>query len=140
MFGENLRHADANPLESLIELQRLDAASEGRDRSSERVGIQCRVELRPGNSRDRSNAQVVNAACSDLSSSGCRLIAPLPPAVGDVYLLSFEESVALPNVFARCVRCRLLKEDAYEAGFQFFTELTLPGAQDASESDLVDMI
>ena len=49
-----------------------------------------------------------------------------PVTVGDVYRLQFDKaSIDLPLVFARCLRCRLVREDAFEAGFTFFTPISL---------------
>lgn len=137
MIGQDLRQSNnAQPLEALLELQRRDAART-HNRASERYGIQCRIELHPGNSTQRTEAPII-AVCSDLSSGGCRLIAEAPPAVGDIYWLAFGESVDLPPVFARCIRCRLLREDAFEGGFQFFSEISLPNDQKNTSEDVVD--
>jgi hypothetical protein len=52
---------------------------------------------------------------------------PLPLLVGDVYRLQFERNTLdLPLTFARCVRCRLVREDAFEVGFAFFSAICLP--------------
>ena len=51
---------------------------------------------------------------------------PLPVRVGDVYRMEFEhESLNLPMIFGRCLRCQLVREDAFEAGFKFFAALDL---------------
>lgn len=138
MIGEDIRQATpTQSLETLLELQRQDVAKE-HNRSSKRVGVQCRVELKPGNSRERSCPPIVGA-CSDLSTGGCKLITEIPPSVGDVFWVCFEKRVDIPSVFARCVRCRLLREDAFECGFQFFSDITLPnedGDQPEPEEDI----
>lgn len=140
MIGEDLRQATgAQPLEALLELQRRDA-SRTHNRSSERFGMQCRIELYLGDSGRRNSRPPIVAVCSDLSAGGCRLIAESPPAVGDIYWVTFEKSVDLPPAFARCVRCRLLREDAFEGGFQFFNEITMPNSQRREEDDIVDMV
>ena len=51
---------------------------------------------------------------------------PIPISVGDVYRLRFDKKVLdLPIVYARCLRCIYLREDAFEVAFQFFTSITL---------------
>jgi len=139
MIGEDIRQATpTQSLETLLQLQRQDAARE-HNRSSKRVGIQCRIELKPGNSRDRTCPPIVGA-CSDLSTGGCRLITEMPPSVGDIYWVSFEKGMDIPSVFARCVRCRLLREDAFECGFQFFSDITLPHEEDDGPRELEEDI
>ncbi len=141
MIGEALKSSNSESLETLLELQRRDA-SEGPQNRAQRFGVQCEVKLEPGNSSQRDGKAWV-AACNDLSSSGCRLIAGVPLQVGDIYRLSFEKSLNLPNVFARCVRCSLLRDDAFEAGLQFFSEVSLPEAGQTTPgdaSDLADML
>ena len=52
--------------------------------------------------------------------------APLSIAAGanlPLYLL--QEVLDLPIVFGRCLRCKLIREDAFEAGFSFFTPIHL---------------
>lgn len=142
MIGENLQHkSNAKTLDDLLELQRSDGSdSQNHNRANERFGVQCRIELRPANSTQR-NADPIAGICSDLSAGGCRLISTTPAAVGDIYWMSFD-NIDTPSVFARCIRCRLLNEDAFEAGFQFFSEIALPDSDtDVSASDdLVDIL
>jgi hypothetical protein len=49
--------------------------------------------------------------------------------VGDVVWLTFDKSeLNIDAEFARRLRCRLVREDAYEAGFAFFQSIDLAGA------------
>ena len=69
----------------------------------------------------------VNGVTGDISESGCGLLLPVPARVGDVYRLEFERSkIDLPTTFARCVRSYLVREDAFECGFRFFSMISLP--------------
>ena len=69
----------------------------------------------------------VKGVTGDISEGGCSAVFPIPTRVGDVYRLQFErKQLDLPLTFARCVRCRLIREDAYEAGFAFFSAICLP--------------
>lgn len=141
MIGEDLEQATgATSLEALLNLQRQDAESrQSRSRSNQRFGVSCKVSVEPGNSSDRTGKPIA-AVCNDLSVGGCCVLAPRPHHVGDIYWLKFDTTLHLPAVFARCVRCRLLREDAFESGFQFFNEIVLKSPETPEEEDLVDMI
>jgi len=139
MIGEALKSSNSDSLEALLELQRHDASRGQQDRA-QRFGVECSIHFELGNSSQR-DGKGCEAVCSDLSVSGCKLIAPAPLLVGDIYRLSFEKALNMPSTFARCVRCRLLREDAFEAGLQFFNEISLPqDEQTTSETDLADML
>ena len=93
--------------------------------------------LRPGNSSELT-APKLQGITADISRGGCRATFPLPVGVGDVYRLHFEsQQLHLSLVFARCVRCRLLRENAFVAGFQFFTEISLPENLNRQPDDLL---
>ena len=56
----------------------------------------------------------------------------VPLQVGDVYKLEIEKGeLDLPILYARCLRCRLVREDAFETGFAFFTTIKLDEARTA---------
>jgi hypothetical protein len=96
-------------------------------RTHERLETALKVCVRPANTSESSRLEL-HGVTADLSRGGCRLILPLPTTVGDVFRLEFESSVArIALVFARCLRCRLVREDAFEAGFSFFAPIDLPG-------------
>lgn len=140
MIGEALKSSNSESLEALLELQRRDA-SQGPQNRAERFGVECKLTIEAGNSSQRAGNRC-EAVCNDLSVSGCRLITTVPLQVGDIYRLSFEKTLNLPSAFARCVRCRLLREDAFETGLQFFNEISLPqsGQPTAGDTDLADML
>jgi len=123
-------------LASISELEHNVADEIRRHRSCERFETKCPVIVRPGNSTDRA-VLVVEAVSGDVSASGCLLLSASPLAVGDVYWLTFDKNILpIGPLFARCVRCRLLNEDAFEAGLQFFTQVTLPDS--LNDDDLLD--
>jgi hypothetical protein len=71
----------------------------------------------------------IQGVTGDVSAGGCQVLFPIPLGVGDIYLLTFDKSkVAVDSVFARCLRCRLIREDAYEAGFKFFDPIDVSEA------------
>jgi hypothetical protein len=58
-----------------------------------------------------------------------------PMLVGDVYQLRFAKGeLDLPIVYARCLRCRLVREDAFESGFVFFEKIELASSEPSGES------
>ena len=62
-----------------------------------------------------------------------------PLLVGDIYRLSFERStIPLEPMFARCLRCRLVREDAFEAGFSFFNPIDLTALEKKCSDGLFD--
>ena len=62
-----------------------------------------------------------------------------PIGVGDVYRLSFDRSVLdLESLFVRCLRCRLVREDAFEAGFSFFQPVDLTKLETHQSEELFD--
>lgn len=137
---------DVPPIEPLAEtldpallasLERQTQEAIARQRTSARHDLKLKVTVVPGNSSQRLALQV-RGVTADLSRGGCRLILPVPLGVGDVYRLEFDASEhALPAVFARCLRCRLMREDAFESGVQFFTPIELPASLRAGGGDLL---
>lgn len=97
-----------------------------RRRTHFRLSIKSSLIAQPGNASDLLKFKV-RGVTGDISEGGCSAIFPLPMHVGDVYRLQFDrQQLDLPLTFARCVRCHLIREDAYETGFAFFSKITLP--------------
>ena len=94
-------------------------------RSSFRLAIKSGVTLQPGNTSEFLSLKV-KGVTGDISQGGTSILFPIAPRVGDIYRLTFDRSMLdLPLTFARCVRCRLVREDAFEVGFSFFCPITL---------------
>jgi hypothetical protein len=106
-------------------------------RAHERIEVRLRLTIQPGNASDLQRMKV-RGVTGDLSTGGCRAVLPIPLRVGDVYRLTFDpDGMELPMVFARCVRCRLIREDVFEAGFAFFSRISIPDRRgDAPAEDL----
>jgi c-di-GMP-binding flagellar brake protein YcgR len=97
-----------------------------RKRAYFRLTIKAGVIAQPGNASDLVKLKIQGTTV-DLSEGGLSAVFPGPIRVGDVYRLVFDPvHLDLPLTFARCVRCRLIHEDAFEAGFAFFSTITLP--------------
>ena len=121
------RNSDEQETFELLSALESDAPGEWSDRrNAERLRWrgQVRVSGTYDNQPDRSP---VPADLLDLSRDGCRLVAPVPLQVGDVFRITFDrEELDIPLSFARCTRCRLLREDSFEAGLEFFSPIQLP--------------
>ena len=129
LHGSN--HADL--FDAVTQLEQTAAESTGR--TNERLLKRCRVLVRPGDSTARDRPPI-DAASLDVSPTGCRLVAPRPFRVGDIYWLEFaRDAFDLRPAFARCLRCRFVREDAFEGGFAFFQPITLPGQDEEAELD-----
>lgn len=112
--------------EMLQELERNTPDEIRKQRTHFRISIKVKVQLQPGSASEMLKWKV-QGVTGDISEGGCRALFPTTVGVGDVYRLEFDrKSFDLPLTFARCVRCVLLREDAYEAGFMFFTPISLP--------------
>ena len=97
-----------------------------RQRAHFRLVTKAGVILQAGNASELLSFKV-KGVTGDISEGGCSVLFPIPPRVGDIYRLQFDRaSLDLPLTFARCVRCRLVREDAFEAGFAFFKAICLP--------------
>lgn len=126
----------------LQDLERQTPDEIRRQRSSDRIEIKAALVIKSGDS-SRSREPAVHAVTGDISARGCRMLSPVPIGVGDVFRLEFDRaSIDLPIIFARCLRCRLVREDAFELGFEFFSPIllsdvlndtALAGAANASE-------
>lgn len=110
----------------LQDLERNKTEDIRRQRAYFRLAIKSSVILQPGNTSDLLRFKV-KGVTGDISEGGCSALFPLAPRVGDIYRLQFDKNLLdVPLIFARCVRCRLIREDAHEAGFAFFRPITLP--------------
>jgi hypothetical protein len=135
-LSQDTSRQDLDP-ELLQSLERQKGDEVSKARMHARVDAKLKVVVRPGNSSEalRFKLQGITA---DLSRGGCRLILPLPVAVGDVFRIEFESSEhRIPLVFARCLRCRLVREDAFESGFSFFSPIELPASLSGGTPDLL---
>jgi len=113
----------------LRELEQQTSEAIRKQRSTERHEVNCAVRVRPGNASQLSEP-VLEGVTGDVSPGGCRIMTPVPLRVGDVYKLEFAKGeLDLPILFARCLRCRLVREDAFESGFAFFTPIKLDEAR-----------
>ena len=108
------------------------------NRKNGRIPIAAAIQIQPANSSQRSEWKV-EGTCRDISEKGIGTVLDRPPIVGDFYWIEIESDLLrFQHGICRCVRCQFLREDKFEAGFEFLTE-TAPQFQDltGAESDLV---
>lgn len=121
--------------ELLAELERNKPEEIRRQRGQERIAIKAPVVVQPGNTSDLQKFKV-QGTTGDVSEQGCRVLLPMPMGVGDIYRMTFGgELSGLPLAFARCIRCRMVREDAYEVGCTFFVSLGLSGVLEKLNAD-----
>ena len=104
-------------------------------RAHQRFEVRVPLHVRPGNAS--STEPTISGETVDVSSGGCAGTFPVPVGVGDVFRITIDdEQLAVPLVFGRCLRCRLVREDAFEAAFSFFTQIGFE-FHDSDDGDLL---
>jgi hypothetical protein len=115
-------------LDALAALESNTNAAILAQRASQRLEIQTKLLVRPGNASQRHEFGIPGVT-ADISSGGCMVLLPRPIMTGDIFWLSFDDSVLrLGSLLARCLRCRLVREDAFEVGFRFLNDVDLHAA------------
>lgn len=133
-LGNSADFFDDEALQLVDELAANTPEELRRKRSNFRLAIKAPVIAQPGNASDLTKLKIKGLS-GDLSEGGFAAVFPLPLRVGDVYRIQFDRAhVDLPLTFARCVRCRLVREDAFEAGFYFFGNISLPANLEGAEA------
>ena len=118
----------AKGFELLQELEKNKSEAIRKMRSHERVSIKSKVIIQSGNTSQLMDFKI-QGITGDISPGGSQMLMPLPLNIGDIYRIKFDENMLnLPMTFARCIRCKLIREDAYEVGFIFFSQLNIEDA------------
>ncbi len=132
LMDENLSH------EILQEIESQTDEKIRQQRAHDRVAVKYKFIMQPGNSSEFLEYKV-QGVVGDISSGGCKAMLPIPVKVGDIYRLQFENGrVNLPLLFVRCIRCRLISEDAFETGFSFFNPISI--SQLNTSGDVHDLL
>ena len=137
MLGENLSPS-VDSLRPRVQLG--SGAPNTNMRASHRsVPTNVLLIIRPSNSSQRRETPL-RGYCKNLSQSGCGVITDCPPRVGDLYRFELPSDVTHPihGCHARCVRCHLIDEDAFEVGFSFLSQVNLQ-TSDASATRVDDV-
>lgn len=115
----------SDSLEAFNELERCTDRAILAQRSSERVEVRAKLTVRPGNPSQR-HQYCVEAVTADISNGGCMILASRAVLPGDIYYLTFFEQLAgVGPLLARCMRCRMVQEDAFEVGIRFLQDVPL---------------
>lgn len=121
--GSMFESSDA--IEALKQLEISSQSAVVQKRAKSRVSLEIDVLIQRGDSSRRQELNV-SASSSDLSTTGCKLLAPAPVLPGDIYWLTFGSNAAgLNNMMSRCIRCHMIREGAFEIGMSFFDEVDL---------------
>lgn len=125
-------------LDALVALEQSTQSNVTKLRAHERINIHCKVLVQTGNSSER-HVPGVEIVTADVSNGGSMALSPRPLAVGDIYWLTFDNSqLMIGSLLARCLRCRLVREDAFEVGFRFLTQIDVASAvRDLDQASLV---
>lgn len=122
-------------LDALSDLERNTSEAVISQRASARLEIRTKICIRPGNASQRQK-MAIQGLTGDISNGGCLVLAGRPLVPGDIYWLTFsDDDIRLGSMFARCVRCRMIRDDTYEMGFCFFNDVDLAGATKHREHD-----
>ena len=118
---------DDEAFDILQELEQSTPDEIRRQRTHDRIAVKARVTVQPGNASQLLDFFKIPGTTGDISALGLGTLFPAPIQVGDIYRLEFDQNkLPLPLTFARCVRCRLVRDDAYEVGFLFFVPIQIP--------------
>lgn len=112
-------------MDALSELEKNTSQAITALRSSQRIDIRTRVWIQPGNSSARSSL-VIEGLTADISNGGCMILTPRPLMVGDIFWMRFsDDEIRVSPLLVRCLRCRLVREDAFEVGIRFLNDIDL---------------
>lgn len=123
MLGEQLSAAPAWQVEGLNQPILPDTGTDKRS-TSKRIAENIKVVIRPSNSSLR-RTETLAGYCKNFSKTGYGAIVDFAPRVGDIYRLELPSNPTHPinGVHARCVRCHLVDEDAFDCGFCFLSSV-----------------
>ncbi len=137
MLGENLRSAVESPRHRV----NVVAGQASADTRSALRSAPSNIKLiiRPSNSSQRRETPI-RGYCKNLSQSGCGVITDCAPRVGDMYRFELPSDTTHPvhGAHARCVRCHLLDEEAFEVGFAFLSTVNLKEIEEQADHNQAD--
>jgi c-di-GMP-binding flagellar brake protein YcgR len=103
-------------------------------RTHTRLSVRAKVYVEAASLSQRTGVRL-QGVTGDISAGGTQILLARPLAIGDLYQISFDrKELDIPPVYAVCLRGRMVRPDAYEAGLRFLEPITLPSAS-AKESD-----
>lgn len=133
MIDKPTKQIDLADADLLSELQQSTPEAVKGARAHTRLDIRSKVFVQPGNMSQRLSMKI-QGVTGDVSAGGCQLLLPIPILVGDIYWISFDRQLLdIIPVYGRCMRCRVVREDAFEAGFAFFKTVDLSAASKSTK-------
>ncbi len=88
-----------------------------------RFAVALQIQVHGGNFSDRQRGPLAGTTV-DISQGGCLVVFDGAVQVGDIYRLDLDSGrTRLPQIYARCIRARMLHDTAMEAAFVFFVAL-----------------
>ena len=139
MFGSNSTEdlfEATDAIEALADLERNTSKVIAAQRSCERIDIQAKVIVQPANCGQRHTDRF-DGLTADISNGGFMALMARPITVGDFFWVTFDnKDLKLGSMLAQCLRCRLVRDDAFEAGFKFPQPIDLTNATNTTELTL----
>lgn len=124
----------------LKEMEQQTSDNIRKHRTHKRLTVRAKVILQSGNSSELLDYKI-QGVTGDISEGGCQVMFPVPINVGDVYRFQFDKTkLNLPLMFVRCLRCGLVREDAFEAGFTFFIPISLSDLVQEQEQEQEEVL
>ncbi len=117
---------DANEL--IKELEQSTPESVKNLRAHARISVRVQVTVQPASLSERDGVRL-QGVTGDVSSGGTQILLARPLRIGDLYQLTFDRAeLDIPPAFAICLRARMVRSDAFEAGLKFLSPVELPSA------------
>lgn len=118
-----------------IEANTPDAVKAARAHARFSVRTQAIVEEASMSARTGARLQGVTG---DISAGGAQILTARPLRINDVYLITFDRSsIDIPPAYALCVRARMVRTDAFEAGMKFLSPVSLPAPTHESDEGTI---
>lgn len=104
-------------------------------RNHTRLSVRAKVYVEAASLSQRNGVRL-QGVTGDISAGGTQILLARPLGIGDLYQISFDRTeLDIPPVFAICLRGRMVRPDAYEAGLRFLEPVTLPNASSQKNDD-----
>lgn len=119
MFEHLNEDAQRKSFEVLDELAKSTPQAVQSQRAHERITMKVSIVVQPGNRSQRGELRLEGIS-GDVSAGGLQALLPEPLHVGDIYRVAFDDRVLdLAPQYVICKRCRVVRDEAFEAGLAF---------------------
>ena len=125
--------------ELIDELSKNTADAVKQMRETTRLEVRIKVFVEPGNISAHQGVRF-QGITGNISAGGTQILLARPLQIGDIYQVSFDRSeLDHPPVYALCLRGRMVRKDAYEAGLKFLEPFTLPSCDDEIDNRTTEL-